>query len=501
MNFFTKRSSKTILIRTSKSSNTKYEKMIKSHRIKWIKKVELKKIVHEKIVENLKLKFQIIYLKRLKSLQIDNWNWNRFKNFNSENMIVVEFNNDNWCEIIAKCNHCSLKLFCNNCKKLLIKHFQKSFQCSFVLQFEKQISKIIKRIELKILKISKFIFVVANIDYFDAILLCDIQEFDLHHETTSFCQHLQNIQINYREKKLFALLFEYFRDFALIWYKQQRKKKREIDKKNLNEWLKILINAFSSKFSAKFSIQIFVSFVFSSSQYYSCLNCFAFFSSLTRLLQYIQTICRKIVCKHCEKIFESKNKFHEHIRQHHVMTAKKINKFVSKRNFNKKKNKISTTISSISSTILTTILSKTISKFSISKSITFSERSRNSFILFVIFATIASTTSKRSHFSLFTFEFISKRVKIASTICSSISFATFSSKFQKFHFTIDDLIRIFREKFKFFDLSQHQERRFFSQNFDVCQSYQSRIIVYFLFAINQKTSINQNLKNSNSKSF
>ena len=43
----------------------------------------------------------------------------------------------------------------------------------------------------------------------------------------------------------------------------------------------------------------------------------------------------------------------------------------------------------------------------------------------------------------------------------------------------------------------------FSQNFDVrlFVTYQFRIIVYFLFAINQKTSINQNLKNSNSKNF
>ena len=66
---------------------------------------------------------------------------------------------------------------------------------------------------------------------------------------------------------------------------------------------------------------------------------------------------------------------------------------------------------------------------------------------------------------------------------------------------------MFVEKLKSFDLRQHQNRRFFSQSFENRQFdrsiffYQFRIIVYFLFAINEKTSINQNLKNSNSKNF
>ena len=266
-----------------------------------------------------------------------------------------------------------------------------------------------------------------------------------------------------------------------------------------------MIIAFFAKSFAKFEFQTFasnaISLLIFSSQYHSCLNCFAFFSSLIRLLQHIQIACRKIVCKHCEKIFELKNKFHEHIRQHHT---KKIVKNVSKRNFNKKK-KISTISQTISQTILSIILSKTTSKFSIFKFVTLSKRSRNSFISFVIFATIASTTSKRSHFSLFTFKFTSEFAKIVLIDCSIISSTIFSFMFRKsiskFYFTIDDLIRKFREKFKSFDLSQHQKRRFFSHNFDVRQLYQSRIIVYFLSVINQKTSINQNLKNSNSKNF
>ena len=171
--------------------------------------------------------------------------------------------------------------------------------------------------------------------------------------------------------------------------------------------------------------------------------------------------------------------------------------------FNRKEDKSLTISSTISQTISTISFKTTTTKFSISRSVTFSERSRNSSISLVIFATIASTTSKRSHFSLFTFKFTSKFAKTASTTCSfSISLASsslFRKSISKFHFTIDDLIRMFREKFNSFDLSQHQKRRFFSRSSDIF--YQSRIIAYFLSAINQKTSISQNLKSSNSKNF
>ena len=564
------------------------------------------------------VKFLSTYKERLTNLQIDNWNWDRSKNFSKENMIAIEFSDDDWCEIIAKCIHCSLKLLCNDCKESLKKHIQKSFHCSFVLQFHegnaaqekiaekkivakssvsfveflstyenklaslqnwdesttsvnnrarklivvvdfqnydkitakcihcylsifqwnckksfkkhfqksfdcslvlqlettrleisKVIVEIVKRIELKTLKVkklvefetlktSKLISVVVDIEYFDSTFLCDIQEFDLHHESTSFCQHLQNIRINYREEELFSLLFECFRDSALIWYRQQNELEIEIVKKNLSEWLEVLIIAFSTKFS-KIEIFFSVSSVSRfSSQYHFCLNCFAFFSFLIRLLQHNQSICKKVVCKHCEKIFESNNKFHEHVRQHH---AKKIVN-ASRRNFNREKDKISSTISTISQTISSIISSTTTSKFSISRSITFSELSKNASLIFSSISLETSTSmfrksiisSMRSRFSLFTLKRISKLAKTASVNCSLISFATFSSWFrksQKLYFTIDDLIRMFREKFSSFDLQQHQNRCLSSQNFDVRSSiiYQSKIIVYFLFAANQKASI------------
>ena len=108
--------------------------------------------------------------------------------------------------------HCSLTITENRNFELLKKHLQKSFECLLVLQFETT------RLEISeiIIEVSKFIFVVVNIDYFDSILLCDIQKFSLFCEMTRFLQQFRQCQHQYRELDLLTLLFEYFRDFALI---------------------------------------------------------------------------------------------------------------------------------------------------------------------------------------------------------------------------------------------------------------------------------------------
>ena len=305
--------------------------------IQFQQEVESKKIVEKSKIEFLfafasswKRRKSRTYEKKLTSLKNSHW----FSNYyNKKMMIVVEydiFDISNY----AKCVHCWYWFLQSDCEKSLKKHFRKSFDCLFALQNVKKIFEVKKLIEFEKLKISKLIFVVVDIEYFDSTFLCDIQKFDLHHEITNFCQHLQSIRINYRENELISFLFECFRNSALIWYRQQQNENEIV--KNLNEWLEVLIIAFFAKFS-KFEIFTSNSFVFRFSfQYHFCLNCFAFFSSLIRLLQHIQKIvCKKIICKHCEKVFESNNKFHEHFRQHH---AKKMIKVVSKRNFNREKN-------------------------------------------------------------------------------------------------------------------------------------------------------------------
>ena len=284
---------------------------------------------------------------------------------------------------------------------------------------------------------------------------------------------------------------------------------------------------------------------------------------MSRLLEHIkqEIVCCniKVICKQCEKDFNFKNKFHEHIREHHV--SKSIASFISSITSKDSNLRFST------SEFTYKIMKKSAivcSSVSFASSI-FSATSRSQ-ILYS--ATIfRSTSSIRSNLSiathditskqtkiaamLITRDFISKRVEIAtfncsfvsstlsatsksiswfasifesiSSKCSNLSIAThkitsesmkklstsftfstsssrtFVSKHQKSYLIIDNLIRMFREKFKLFDLHSHQMRRFSSRNFDTF--YQFRIIVYFLSAVNQKASISQNLKSSNSKSF
>ena len=67
-----------------------------------------------------------------------------------------------------------------------------------------------------IVEIAKSISVAADIDFFDAILLCDIQKFSLFCEIASFVQRFRQRQHQYRESDLLTLLSECFRDSALI---------------------------------------------------------------------------------------------------------------------------------------------------------------------------------------------------------------------------------------------------------------------------------------------
>ena len=203
---------------------------------------------------------------------------------------------------------------------------------------------------------------------------------------------------------------------------------------------------------------------------------------MNRLLQHAQFHCTnsQVICKHCDASFNFKNKLHEHIREQHIQKSN-INsnfRFTTSKSTYKIKKK-STSLTSLASSIF-----------------------------FATFTFISeSISSKCSHFFIATLNITSKSMKKLSIICSftfSISSSRTSvSKHQKSYLTIDNLIHMFREKFKSFDLSQHQKRRSFSQRIDARSfvTYQSRIIFYFMSAVNQKTSISQSLKNSKSKNF
>ena len=406
----------------------------------------------------------------------------------------------------ARCMHCSLKVAGNRNFEPLQEHLQKSPECPLVLQLEATGLGTPEAIA----EASKPTPVAADIGYFDATLLCDIQEFGLHHEAASFCQHLQGIQANYREGELLALLPECLRGPALAWYKQQQSElEAETAKKSLSEWLEALATAFPPKPPAKSSIQTTaVPPAPPPPQYHSCLNCSASFSSLARLLQHTQTACQKAVCKHCEGTFDSKNKLHEHLRQHH---AKEVVKDASGRSCNREGDKTSPTTSTTSHTTPPTSPKTTTTKFSISRPVTPPERPTNPPTPPATPATPEQiTSSKRSRLPLPTYKNTPKSVETASKPVETASFncpptppATPAPRPRKSaskpHLTIDDLVRMFRGKPRPFGLPQHQKRRHSPRNPGT--TYQSRITAYFLPAANQKAPISQGLKSPNPKSF
>ena len=106
--------------------------------------------------------------------------------------------------------------------------------------------------------------------------------------------------------------------------------------------------------------------------------------------------------------------------------------------------------------------------------------------------------SKSLRFSIFAFKLASKALKIALIVRLSVSHQISISKHQKhkFYFIIQNLFEMFVEKSKRTNLLHIKKRESFSKF-----SRQIKITVYFKFVINQKKSISQNSKISNSKIF
>ena len=346
-----------------------------------------------------------------------------------------------------------------------------------------------------------------DIDIFDSTLICDILKFDLYSKVMNFLQNLQQIQHQYLKSDVFDLLLKCLRNFVFAWFKTQS---TFIFIQNFDRDLACAFPTISLELAPKTLKQSSTtSASHSSPQYHSCVECFAQFFSFSRLLKHIkQKTCSRAVCKHCEKNFNFKNKLHEHIREQHTQKSNiKSNLRFFTSDFTHKIKKKSTVICSPASLApsipFATSRSQILYSATIFKSVS-SIRSNLS---------IAShkLSSKRAKIAsmLATRKFTSKRVEIAAFNCSLTSSRTSVSKHQKSYFTIDDLIRMFREKPKSFDLRQYQKGFASSQLFDTRSSrqsrfffmHQSRIIFYFMSAANQKASISQSLKSSKSKNF
>ena len=137
-------------------------------------------------------------------------------------------------------------------------------------------------------------------------------EFHFFNFNVNFNQKLDSTTFNYQAKSVLIVLIKCLRDSTYIWFNTQ-------NFISLHNFKTTLIKIFLS-FTTFFVDINFNSIISTSSlQYHNCSQCFAKFSSITKLLQHAQkNNCSQMTCKHCEKDFNSNNKFHEHVRLKHV---------------------------------------------------------------------------------------------------------------------------------------------------------------------------------------
>ena len=180
-------------------------------------------------------------------------------------------------------------------------------------------------------------------------------------------------------------------------------------------------------------------------------------------------VCVWAICKRCKQNFNFHNKFHEHIRQHHARKSVKSFDFrvFALESTYKVIQKSAVFCSSASFTSQFALFNL----FATSRNQIFSAKMSSRFVSF-----------KSSHFSIAKLKITSKFVKKLSVNCSlTFSFSSFRISVQKHHechmqklyLILNDLSRMFIEKFKSFDLRSHQNRSYFSHSLDIRQSLQS----------------------------
>ena len=247
--------------------------------------------------------------------------------------------------------------------------------------------KIAKQTELKIIKTAKQTSTFQNIDIFDS-KACDESRFDLYIEVANFLQYFQQCQHKYRKSDLLNLLFKCLCDFVFEWFKIQ------FEFISLKRFGKILTKIFSKAFVRRVS---------KSSNFQ--LNTLDVISESIEISSNFEITNVRVVCKLCKQNFNFNEKLYEHIRKHETL------KFVENSHLS---------INAIN--LICEIEKKSLVWQKSHESLT---RFQNSIFEFAI-TFEAIILLKRSNFSFFTLETISKSIENTSMQCSSASSISFS---------------------------------------------------------------------------
>ena len=154
----------------------------------------------------------------------------------------------------------------------------------------------------------------SDIGFFDPSLAYDFPDLCLFQNVKTFCDRIRRLR--FFETDILDQLPSCLRGDALKWFKQS--KHRE---------LAVCLGAMRARFWQQAPPEApprtppegppeATPQACQAPVYHHCKLCNASFSSIARLMRHAQeNICNKPSCRHCEKVFSSKNRLHQHLRE------------------------------------------------------------------------------------------------------------------------------------------------------------------------------------------
>ena len=154
-----------------------------------------------------------------------------------------------------------------------------------------------------------------DIGFLDPSLQHDFPKLCLFHDAHVFCDRIE--QLGFLGADILALLPKCLRGEALTWFRSQSE----------CQDLAVCLLAMKARFPQasqqapqeapqQAPPQEISQIAYQALDYHHCKLCNASFSSMARLIRHTQeNICNKPSCRHCEKVFPSKNQLHRHLRE------------------------------------------------------------------------------------------------------------------------------------------------------------------------------------------
>ncbi len=151
-----------------------------------------------------------------------------------------------------------------------------------------------------------------DIGFLDPSLQHDFPDLCLFHDAHVFCDRIERCRSKsgFLGADILALLPKCLRGEALTWFRSQS------ECQDLTACLLAMKAKFLPQASSQEAPQESRQIACQALEYHHCKLCNASFSSTARLMRHTQEdVCNKPSCRHCEKVFSSKNQLHIHLRE------------------------------------------------------------------------------------------------------------------------------------------------------------------------------------------